>query len=220
MKYSISSVLITLAFCLLTVSTSVAAREITCESNNYRYRYCRADTNNRVELVRRISQAPCRRGRSWGYDRRGVWVDDGCAARFRVGRGGGGGKHDNDDDDGISAGTAAAIVGGAVLLGALASSSSGGHQSGYPGGGGSAVPGWAIGTFEGYDAAIRANVQLTITPDGAVSGYANGSRFQGSFYNGRIDLGSVSFDASPAGSGMQAVQSNNRGNVINYRRIR
>ena len=222
MRHWISRLAPVLALCLLTVATSAAARTITCESKNYRYRHCRVDTDGRVRLVKRISQAPCRQGRSWGYDRRGIWVDDGCAARFEVGRGGGGGRDDDDDDGGgMSAGTAAAIVGGAVLLGALASSSSSSNsQAGYPSHQDGAVPNWAIGTFQGYDSAIRANVELTITPDGAVSGYTNGSRFSGSFRNSRIDLGNVAFDVRPAGSGMQAVQTNNPGNVISYSRIR
>ena len=60
-----------------------AERTIRCDSNNYRYQYCRADTANHVKLERQHSTARCREGDSWGYDRHGVWVDRGCGADFR-----------------------------------------------------------------------------------------------------------------------------------------
>ena len=56
--------------------------ELVCKSDNFRYRYCKAKHAGRVRLLERLSEARCRRGRSWGYDRGGVWVDKGCSARF------------------------------------------------------------------------------------------------------------------------------------------
>lgn len=44
------------------------------------------DTRGGVRLVKRLSEAECRKGRSWDYDRNRVWVDDGCRAVFEVGR--------------------------------------------------------------------------------------------------------------------------------------
>jgi len=44
-----------------------------------------------VRLSKRLSDRPCRQGRSWGYDRDRIWVDDGCRAEFEVTRRGGGG---------------------------------------------------------------------------------------------------------------------------------
>jgi hypothetical protein len=35
---------------------------------------------------REHSDSSCRQGRSWGFDRRGIWVDHGCRADFQVGR--------------------------------------------------------------------------------------------------------------------------------------
>lgn len=72
---------------------------IICESVNNRQQYCRADTRDGVELHRQLSKSPCRENRSWGYDRRGIWVDDGCRAEFRLGGRGGGGNWRDDDDD-------------------------------------------------------------------------------------------------------------------------
>ncbi len=53
-----------------------------CESVDRKYRHCRADTRGGVRLVRQLSESRCREGRSWGVDRNGVWVDDGCRAEF------------------------------------------------------------------------------------------------------------------------------------------
>jgi hypothetical protein len=59
---------------------------LTCASDNMRRNYCQADVRGGVRLVRQQSQAPCRENYSWGYDRRGIWVDRGCRAEFEVGR--------------------------------------------------------------------------------------------------------------------------------------
>jgi hypothetical protein len=37
-----------------------------------------------VRIARQLSDTQCRRGQNWGHDRRGVWVDDGCAAEFYI----------------------------------------------------------------------------------------------------------------------------------------
>lgn len=57
---------------------------ISCSSENGRRNYCAADTRRGVQLVRQRSDARCRQGYSWGYDRRGIWVDRGCRADFIV----------------------------------------------------------------------------------------------------------------------------------------
>lgn len=44
----------------------------------------RIDTRGGVRLIRKLSDADCREGRSWGYNSREVWVDDGCRAEFEV----------------------------------------------------------------------------------------------------------------------------------------
>jgi hypothetical protein len=35
-------------------------------------------------MVRQRSDARCQQGYSWGYDQRGIWVDRGCRADFRI----------------------------------------------------------------------------------------------------------------------------------------
>lgn len=56
---------------------------ITCESQDGRQRFCPLSVGRgRVELTRQMSRGECRFGRNWGYDRRGVWVNDGCRGQF------------------------------------------------------------------------------------------------------------------------------------------
>lgn len=59
---------------------------VSCSSDDMRRHYCDADTHNGVRLVRQRSDAACRQGSTWGYDRRGIWVDRGCRADFEIGR--------------------------------------------------------------------------------------------------------------------------------------
>jgi hypothetical protein len=61
------------------------ARTLRCESNNNGRTNCATDTSYGVQLARQISENNCELGRDWGYDHRGIWVDNGCRADFRVG---------------------------------------------------------------------------------------------------------------------------------------
>lgn len=59
--------------------------DITCKSRDYRRTHCGADIGRGgVEIVDQLSDSPCREGRTWGWDRGGIWVDQGCEAVFRV----------------------------------------------------------------------------------------------------------------------------------------
>lgn len=57
-----------------------------CKSENYQQNYCGADTRFGVTMTRQISRSACIRGRTWGFDGRGVWVTQGCEAEFMIGR--------------------------------------------------------------------------------------------------------------------------------------
>ncbi|MGA8595219.1 MAG: DUF3011 domain-containing protein [Bryobacteraceae bacterium] len=57
---------------------------ITCSSNNMSRNYCPANTTRGVTLRRQLSGSVCRQGVTWGYDKRGIWVDRGCRAEFVV----------------------------------------------------------------------------------------------------------------------------------------
>jgi Protein of unknown function (DUF3011) len=62
---------------------------IYCSSDDGRRNLCPTDTRGGVQLLRQRSGSPCDFGRTWGYDRRGIWVDRGCRADFQIGGGGG-----------------------------------------------------------------------------------------------------------------------------------
>ena len=67
---------------------AIAAQTLRCESRDGRERHCPADTRGGVRMTRQLSRGACEEGRSWGVDRAGVWVGQGCRAEFEVGRGG------------------------------------------------------------------------------------------------------------------------------------
>jgi hypothetical protein len=57
---------------------------LVCESDYNGRKDCAADARFGVELKRQISRTECVFNRTWGYDRRGVWVSNGCRAEFLI----------------------------------------------------------------------------------------------------------------------------------------
>ena len=68
------------------VGRSSTGQTIRCESDTFDYKHCPADTSGGVQLTEQLSDTRCREGQNWGYDRRGIWVDEGCAGEFQIGR--------------------------------------------------------------------------------------------------------------------------------------
>ena len=62
---------------------------ITCASDDMKRHYCPINTGRGARMVNQRSGSPCIQGSTWGYDRRGIWVDRGCRADFVVDAGGG-----------------------------------------------------------------------------------------------------------------------------------
>lgn len=61
------------------------SESVRCKSSDYRYASC--GVRGRIEAVRierQHSNAACIEGRSFGFDRDFIWVDQGCEATFRV----------------------------------------------------------------------------------------------------------------------------------------
>lgn len=56
----------------------------TCESSKGSPRFCQAGSRGDIRLVRQISRSPCVEGSTWGRERNGVWVEQGCRAEFEV----------------------------------------------------------------------------------------------------------------------------------------
>lgn len=71
---------------------------IRCESQDHRDNYCRSfDSIQDARIYRQLSKSACIEGQTWGFDRGGIWVRQGCRADFeiRTGWGGpGGGSED------------------------------------------------------------------------------------------------------------------------------
>lgn len=60
-------------------------RRVQCESWNGRQNYCRAPVGyGRVFLEQQLSDAPCRQGRTWGWNPGGIWVTGGCRGIFGI----------------------------------------------------------------------------------------------------------------------------------------
>lgn len=61
---------------------------VRCGSPQYRYNMCQVDTGrgSRVFVNRQLSNTRCVEGRNWGWNRAGIWVDQGCSAEFVVQR--------------------------------------------------------------------------------------------------------------------------------------
>ncbi len=139
--------------------------ELTCESKGYRYSYCNADTDGRVNLLREISTGNlCQQGRGWGYDNGGIWVDRGCRGVFAYGRNNSGRNND--------AAIAAGIL-GALALGAAISSSQNPQPPAPPPPPPPAQPSrlpppWAIGSYQAYDPDSGDIVQLVVDGGGRV----------------------------------------------------
>jgi hypothetical protein len=62
--------------------------DVRCDSKDYRYRFCSVDLGGagRAYVSRQISGSPCIEGRTWGWNRAGIWVDQGCDAEFTIDR--------------------------------------------------------------------------------------------------------------------------------------
>lgn len=179
-----------------------ANQTIRCESYNNGYNFCSANTDNRVELVRQISNTECRENRNWGYSRSGVWVNRGCGADFRVGRG-----------SGSSDKAAAAAVVGLIGLAAIASAAN--HQNKHAQ---EDVGAWSVGSFSGYDEREGVDVSLRILPGGEVSGRAGRNSFSGNLDGSRLQAGRQVFRISRSGSGFVAVDERDSGHRVVFQR--
>ena len=192
---------------------------ITCGSNNNNYNYCRVNTGNNVRLERKLSFSSCNYGYDWGYDGRGIWVNNGCRAEFSYG--GSSGK------TAAIAGTA--VLGGLVLAAAIAakrkkdaekkseeeeSSNNDNWDSGHE-----YVPSYLVGVFRGWNPNLNAYSDLTVGPSGAISIRNSNGRYEnGRYDNGFIRLPWGRYEVERDGDGFMARQSD--GTAYSYVRIR
>ena len=197
-----------------------ADQTIRCESHKHAYNMCRVDTHGYVYLSRELSKGHCVQGRTWDYDRRGIWVDDNCKGEFVIES-----RHhtdDHKDHHGKEAVAAAAAI--ALIAAATAAASHNDHQDRYHdegyhrGGHSSYLPNWMIGSFKGYNLQFGATVRLRIDDDGRAVANVEGQRVQGYVNDGRLYIGDAEFDIERAGDGFNTVQRGNRSNRVHYER--
>jgi len=67
--------------------------QFNCASVDMKYRECQLPVRGRAVLVKRLSDARCVEGQSWGQRGDRLWVANGCRARFEVTRTGSGGAN-------------------------------------------------------------------------------------------------------------------------------
>jgi Protein of unknown function (DUF3011) len=191
----------------LAVPAGVAADEQTlrCESKKYRYNYCSADTDGRVTLTRQLSNRRCVLWESWGYDKRGVWVDKGCSGEFRVGR------------DGLSGGQTAAIgaVAGAAIIAAIVAS----HKHGDKDKDVSQPPHWMIGRFRAFDPESSGEWDITIERNGRVAGYADNRPLSGDYIKDRLHLGTAIFKVKKESWGFRGTRVDSDQSALYFRRL-
>lgn len=190
---------LTAAAVLVALHGVANALEIRCSSRDNHRKLCEVDTSGGVQLVQRMSKSPCTEGRTWGYDDRGIWVDEGCRAVFEVGnRGGSGGNGD--------------AVG--TIFGKIYGNN--GYNNDNPDR--YNIPDWAIGAFRGDDPQFGP-VELRISGDGSI--YAKGRRRQieGDYFDGAMFLENSAYRLSPAQGGFRADPVDG-GEATYYHRIR
>ena len=203
------------------VSPNVFADQvIRCESHKHAYKMCRVDTHGYVYLSRELSKGHCVQGRTWDYDRRGIWVDDNCKGEFVVES-----RHHTDnheDHHGKEAVAAAAAI--ALIAAATAAASHNDHEDRYHddnyhhGGHSSYIPNWMIGDFKGYNLRYGTSIRLRIDKDGRADANIEGKRLQGYVNDGRLYVGNAEFDIERAGEGFNTVQRGDRSNRVHYER--
>ena len=82
MRIRISFLALVAAATFMMTARPAMGQTLTCSSDDGKRHYCSANTQRGVSMVRQRSGSPCTQGSTWGYDRRGVWVDRGCRADF------------------------------------------------------------------------------------------------------------------------------------------
>jgi hypothetical protein len=208
-------------------ATVLADYTVTCESRNNSYQRCPISQAGYVTMTRNKSKNNCIKGRNWDFDRREIWVDDGCRAEFRVSTSNYGHHDSHGSSDGAK--VAGALVGLAVL-GAIVNNSEhkndtryrddnyyGSRHSSY-------VPGWMVGTFEGYNPQYGATINLTIDGDGQARGNADSragtARINGWISNEELHVGDSVFTINQTRDGFTTSEVGDHYNQVHYRRVR
>jgi len=81
----ITAIVFAMSAMLAMPQAAEAQARVQCESRDYSYQFCPLGGGvDGVVLIEQRSRSACVQGVSWGWDRRGVWVDRGCEGVFDV----------------------------------------------------------------------------------------------------------------------------------------
>jgi len=202
-------------------STALADQTISCESHHHQRNHCSIDTHGYVYLKKQTSRSDCSQGRSWDYDKRGIWVDENCSGIFVVES-----RHhtsDHENHKNSSTGEAIAAVAALALIAAVTSSSNDKHDryndNDYNHGGHSSyVPSWMVGDFSGYNLQYGSQVGMHVSSDGRVRARVNGTKLTGYVNDERLYVGDAEFYIDRAGDGFNTVQVGDNSNQVHYSR--
>jgi hypothetical protein len=203
-------------------------RTIRCESSGNRQNFCRANTGGRATLVRELSRRRCTQWRTWGFERGGVWVRDGCRGDFRVGVSGGSGGGVVVRGGGSGAGTAAVVgaaVGAGVMAAILGNRSSGGNAPApappppAPSPQLRTPPSWLVGSFRGFDPRDNIELDITVTAQGDIAGTADAQKIGGAVTDGGIRIGVAEFTIAQEAWGFTATMRDSSNTLIYFRRL-
>jgi hypothetical protein len=89
MKFTFNKLVVISGVVALTAMSSFAGLSfehwrVTAQSDDYGWALLRLPTNRPIRLVKKLSHADCKYGKSWGITDRGLWVDRGCRAIFEL----------------------------------------------------------------------------------------------------------------------------------------
>lgn len=190
---------------MVVASVPAAARDeqrIRCESGpGGRYHFCAIETEGVARLDRELSSRRCVSWRSWGFDRHGVWAQDGCRGEFIVGR-----PHSS----------AGAVIAGAILGAAAAAAILGSRDQDQPTV--QPIPSWLPGKYHGFGPLENRDFDVTIDAKGEITGTSDGDAVAGHVLPDRIHLGQVEFSFKQEDWGFSVAQLDRPDNVIYFRR--
>lgn len=202
---------------LLCAMQAHAGGQIECSSRGYKYSYCQVDTQGSARLAHRQSGSSCDEGRSWGYDQRGIWVDDGCSAIFEYGYGGGRGRDDGGRRHKDNTGKVVAGVAALAILGAIMSSDKSDRHGSQHDYGRDRVPNWAVGGFSGSDRDAGNDISINVDNAGRVAGYYGRNRLDGQIDGARAYLGNRGYSMRQTRDGF-SLESDDGRTVLDFYR--
>lgn len=208
---------------LLALPAMAGGREVTCESRHMRHEYCPIGDHGSIRVMTTYGRHPCEEGRTWGTDSSGIWVDQGCYARFWV--------EDKSSRSNKNVAIAAGAVGAAAIVAILASQKRDRENNPPPASGyvppqppppqASNTPSQLIGRFQGYNTTYRADITVDIDPSGRVTYWGGNDRVTGRLSGDRIYYNNGStYTMEQTRNGFVLREEANPGNAVSFTRVR